>query len=365
MRTLELLNLSPVDRELLMELLEAAPETKFWGSDVIWHNNKNPGDFFQLSECILARERTHDKPGQRFEIVSTEMIGYGGQAALFHISGTIAVDSQTLRVKTNKQRLVKIYNENTSLGTEYKVANVAEYMHMKAPVNIGKTTYVVMKHLPGRPLDKILADDFEGIHILTYKERKKIILSLVKALKNLHDRGIIHRDIKPENIMIDEEMNATIIDFGLSRFDKEEDFEFPGTVGFAAPEVHMGISCDQKSDTYSLAKTIECILNPNVFQKYQEPDDLTPKAVAPPVLIPCYEAKVLKETLNNMTAVSSKERYSLEKSSAKLAKLDSKYRLRVKKWFTAPYYNRKLQHQATSKLQPNDEPENYAHAAKL
>ena len=54
----------------------------------------------------------------------------------------------------------------------------------------------------------------------------KIFKQILEALHYLQDRGIMHRDIKPHNIFLDENNNAKLGDFGLSRSinDKEDNF---------------------------------------------------------------------------------------------------------------------------------------------
>jgi len=60
---------------------------------------------------------------------------------------------------------------------------------------------------------------------LSWPQRKKIILGTAKGLAYLHDGvrpGTCHRDIKPANILLDDEMNARVSDFGLARIMNKE-----------------------------------------------------------------------------------------------------------------------------------------------
>mmetsp|Transcript_4591 Transcript_4591/g.3093 ORF Transcript_4591/g.3093 Transcript_4591/m.3093 type:complete len:118 (-) Transcript_4591:330-683(-) len=77
-----------------------------------------------------------------------------------------------------------------------------------------KEIIMVFPYLPGRDLFRFLkAKKYKR---LSEYEAQYIFKQLVHAMKTVHGRGIIHRDIKPENIMIDNELNIFLSDFGLA-----------------------------------------------------------------------------------------------------------------------------------------------------
>ncbi len=53
---------------------------------------------------------------------------------------------------------------------------------------------------------------------LSEKKAAALFQQLLNAIEYLHDIGVTHRDIKPENIMLDQNGNAKLIDFGLGNF---------------------------------------------------------------------------------------------------------------------------------------------------
>ncbi|MBD2437285.1 serine/threonine-protein kinase [Nostoc sp. FACHB-110] len=96
-------------------------------------------------------------------------------------------------------------------------------------------------------------------------EVKQIAISILEILVYLQSQidPIIHRDIKPENILVDEQFNAYLVDFGLaSRQSTEVAFSTlsTGTPGFLPPEEQFGYVLTQAADLYSLGATLICLL---------------------------------------------------------------------------------------------------------
>jgi serine/threonine protein kinase len=75
-------------------------------------------------------------------------------------------------------------------------------------------------------------------------------------LAEAHRLGVVHRDLKPSNVMIDEEGNARIMDFGIARSLEEKGITgagmMIGTPEYMSPEQVEGKKVDQRSDIYSL-----------------------------------------------------------------------------------------------------------------
>lgn len=97
------------------------------------------------------------------------------------------------------------------------------------------------------------------------EEIKQMALSILEILVYLQKQvsPIIHRDIKPENILVDEELNAYLVDFGLARIQGAKvalSSFIAGTPGFMPPEEQFGHSLTEASDLYSLGATLICLL---------------------------------------------------------------------------------------------------------
>ena len=81
----------------------------------------------------------------------------------------------------------------------------------------------------------------------------KVMRSVCRALRVLHERGLVHRDVKPDNVMIARNGRVVLIDFNATRkvSDAQRDTVILGTVGYASPE-QLGIAqSDARTDIYA------------------------------------------------------------------------------------------------------------------
>ena len=101
----------------------------------------------------------------------------------------------------------------------------------------------------------------------------EIVKKVLEALCYLHQRGIAHRDIKPENIVLDDERNPVLIDFGYCTEQKSGlSSTLCGTLSYMAPEEIIGQDYDaMKADIWSLGVTIFVITTRNFPFKSQHP----------------------------------------------------------------------------------------------
>lgn len=90
--------------------------------------------------------------------------------------------------------------------------------------------------------------DYLSEHVsLSEKRCRAIMKQIFEAVYHCHKRKVLHRDIKPENILLDEDFNIKLTDFGLAKEMKEGQrlYECAGTPGYLAPEVLEAGMCEQ------------------------------------------------------------------------------------------------------------------------
>jgi serine/threonine protein kinase len=91
---------------------------------------------------------------------------------------------------------------------------------------------------------------------LTHPESARIVAEVAEALGHAHGTGYVHRDIKPANILLDDQGQAYLTDFGIAVVENElrTDVSVAGTLPYMAPEqldATLG-SVDHRADIYSL-----------------------------------------------------------------------------------------------------------------
>ncbi|KAG2623905.1 hypothetical protein PVAP13_3KG086500 [Panicum virgatum] len=122
----------------------------------------------------------------------------------------------------------------------------------------GTQRMLVYEYVNNGNLESWLHGELSQYSSLTWLARMKILLGTAKALAYLHEAiepKVVHRDIKSSNILIDDEFNAKISDFGLAKMlgagKSHIATRVMGTFGYVAPEYANSGLLNEKSDVYS------------------------------------------------------------------------------------------------------------------
>src|ERR1700677_3976939 len=115
------------------------------------------------------------------------------------------------------------------------------------------TYFIVMEFIDGRPLSSIL----KTAGPLSAERTADVGAHVAAALGYAHKHGVIHRDVKPGNVLITDEGQVKVTDFGIARaINTEESLTqtgaVMGTATYFSPEQAEGIGVDARSDIYSL-----------------------------------------------------------------------------------------------------------------
>ncbi|XP_071911730.1 cysteine-rich receptor-like protein kinase 25 isoform X1 [Coffea arabica] len=186
---------------------------------------------------------------------STNLLGKGGFGAVY--KGTLS---------DGKEIAVKRLSKGSGQGDQEfrnEVLLVAKLQHKSLVRLLGfslkkEERLLVYEFMSNGSLDKFLFDSAKR-SLLDWDQRYKIIESVSKGLLYLHEDSrlkIIHRDLKASNILLDEDMNAKISDFGMAKLFQlhesvAETNRVVGTYGYMAPEYALQGICSDKADVFS------------------------------------------------------------------------------------------------------------------
>ncbi|XP_050237286.1 LRR receptor-like serine/threonine-protein kinase RPK2 [Mercurialis annua] len=116
--------------------------------------------------------------------------------------------------------------------------------------------FLIYNYLPGGNLESFIQERLR--RAVEWNMLHKIALDIARALAYLHDEcvpRVLHRDIKPSNILLDNNYNAYLSDFGLARLlgtsETHATTDVAGTFGYVAPEYAMTCRVSDKADVYS------------------------------------------------------------------------------------------------------------------
>ncbi len=121
--------------------------------------------------------------------------------------------------------------------------------------SVGDLHYIAMEFVKGSSLGDLLrADRFPP------RRAAAIALATAEALSCAHAAGVVHRDVNPSNILVNEDGNPLLMDFGLARDANEAAVTGTGmvlgTAAYMSPEQARGERADEQADVYGLGATL-------------------------------------------------------------------------------------------------------------
>ncbi|CAJ1957653.1 unnamed protein product [Sphenostylis stenocarpa] len=123
----------------------------------------------------------------------------------------------------------------------------------------GDQLLLVYEYMENNSLARALFEDSEHSHLkLNWPTRQNICVGIARGLAFLHEESrlkVVHRDLKSSNVLLDEDLNPKISDFGLARLREGDNTHIStriaGTWGYMAPEYAMHGYLTEKADVYS------------------------------------------------------------------------------------------------------------------
>lgn len=187
----------------------------------------------------------------RYKIL--QLIGGGGMSNVYLAHDIILNRDVAIKILrydfANEEELHRRFQREALSATSLTHPNIVSVYDVGEDEDM---LYIVMEYIKGKTLKQYIQE----FSPLSAARSIHIMKQLTSAMANAHENGIIHRDIKPQNILMDEEGNVKITDFGiatsLGATSYTQTNSVIGTVHYLSPEQARGGLATMKSDIYAL-----------------------------------------------------------------------------------------------------------------
>ncbi|HEB35966.1 hypothetical protein LCGC14_1047810 [marine sediment metagenome] len=187
----------------------------------------------------------------RYQII--EELGKGGMGKVYKAQDTdlkekVAIKLLRPEIAADKKTIERFKNE-LKFARKIRHQNVCQMYDLNKEKG---AHYITMEYVDGKDLKSMI----RMMGQLSSGKTIFIAKQICDGLAEAHRLGVVHRDLKPQNIMVDEEGNARIMDFGIARSLKTKGITAAGvmigTPEYMSPEQVEGKEVDERSDIYSL-----------------------------------------------------------------------------------------------------------------
>ncbi|CAI8828283.1 PPM family protein phosphatase [Pseudomonas chlororaphis] len=219
------------------------------------------------------------KPGQHFEGWQVaEVVGQSQQSLLYRV---LDAQQQPWLLKTLPGHLHDDHQAGQSLlSEEWFLRRVAgRHFPEVHAATARQHLYYVMREYPGRTL----ADHLQQHGPLPLAQWQDLAERLLRAVGLLHRRQILHRDIKPDNLLLGDDGELRLLDFGLAYcpgLSEDQAHLLPGTPSYIAPEAFNGVAPTPRQDLYAVGVTLYHLLTGHFpygeIEAFQRPRFTTP-----------------------------------------------------------------------------------------
>ena len=257
------------------------------------------------------------KINDRYEIIRS--IGEGGMANVYLGYDTILDRNVAIKILrgdlSNDEKFVRRFQREALSASSLAHPNIVEVY------DVGEDNglyYIVMEYIEGKTLKQLL----KKRGTLTLSEAIDIMLQLTDGMAHAHDSYIIHRDLKPQNVMIKDDGQIKITDFGiamaLNSTQLTQTNSVMGSVHYLPPEQASGKGCTTKSDIYSMGIIFYELLSGSLPFKGDNAVEIALKHMRDPLPSLREDNPAIPQSIENIirkaTAKNPKNRYDDVKS---------------------------------------------------
>jgi eukaryotic-like serine/threonine-protein kinase len=191
-----------------------------------------------------------------------ELIGHGGMGLVYHAERDDGEFQRTVAIKLVGGSVFAPEAERRFIA-ERRILGLLDHPHIVRMIDGGiwrGQRYLVMEFVSGEPIDEFCRE--RG---LSLGQRLSLFLQLCSAIAYAHARLVVHRDLKPANILVTQDSQVKVLDFGIARLPTPEDAGSvtaipPLTLAWASPEQVLGGVITTAADVYGLGVLLFSLL---------------------------------------------------------------------------------------------------------
>ncbi|XP_027169255.1 receptor-like serine/threonine-protein kinase SD1-6 [Coffea eugenioides] len=223
---------------------------------------------FVLEKGLEKFQQLHEKRDDEssvFEFTSIEMatnnfsdenkLGQGGFGPVYKGKLSTGQEIAVKRLKIMSGHGIEQFKNEVTVISKLQHRNLVKLLGYCIH---GEDRILVYEYLPNGSLDSFIFDTTKRA-VLDWRRRSSIIEGIAQGLLYLHKYSrlkIIHRDLKTSNVLLDNDLNPKISDFGTARIFGDDEsrantLRVVGTYGYMSPEYAMNGIISEKSDVYS------------------------------------------------------------------------------------------------------------------
>lgn len=225
------------------------------------HTQTQTGATEATGEPEAAPRETRKLPSTIGDYRVLALLGEGGMGIVYRAEQKNPSRDVALKVikpgAASYHSLRRFKREAEVLGRLHHPGIAQIYEAGTADAGFGPLPFFAMELIQGRPIV-----DYADRHRLNANQRLGLMVQVCDAVEHAHERGILHRDLKPGNILVDQNGQAKVLDFGVARLmdsdahlTRQTDMgQLIGTLAYMSPEQAVADhkALDRRSDVYAL-----------------------------------------------------------------------------------------------------------------
>ncbi len=246
-------------------------------------------------------------------------LGEGGVGTVYlathsQLGRKVAIKVLNSALVSNTDIRERFRNEATTLSALQHVNIITLYDYLEEDNGL----FLILEYAAGQPLDDYIQKVSGPI-----PEQKTIYLfeQILDGFAYAHQKGVIHRDIKPSNLIITNDSEVKILDFGIAKILKEGKRNLTktgtqlGTVLYMSPEQVQGKFIDHRTDIYSLGVTLfemltgKCPYDEQTHTEYQVYEKILKEPLPPASSFYPRISPKMQQIISKATAKNPEDRY--------------------------------------------------------